>query len=87
MSMNRKQMLEMKLMNIIRPMVEQILNEDDSIKKKMQNPLTGKYCTDLHINGKGIFRWNTAYKVYNSVENYDQLKKKDITNIDWNKSS
>lgn len=80
-----RKLLETYVRKQVRKMIAE--NDDASIKKKIQSPLTGKYCTDLYINGKGIFRWNTAYKVYNSVKNYDQLKKKDVTNINWNKSS
>lgn len=62
------------------------ITETGSIKKKLTHPATQKKCSEVFVKGKGLYRWNTAYKVYNNKDNYAQLLEKDISNIDWDKS-
>ena len=59
---------------------------NNTVKKKIQNPFTGKNLGDIHIEGKGTFRWNTVYKVYNAVEGYEQLQRSDVSKISWDLS-
>ena len=39
----------------------------------------------VYINRKGWFTWNTAYHVYNSTANYDQLQESEVDKIDFAK--
>jgi hypothetical protein len=57
-----------------------------SVKKKLENPLTCKKVSYVWIDGKGGYRWNTAYKVYNSLDDYSQLLQSEVQNINWYKS-
>lgn len=59
----------------------------NTVKKKFKHPTTGKAVSDVHVNEKGIYRWNSAYKVYNSIENYAQLQLKDVEHISWELSN
>ncbi len=58
-----------------------------SVKKKMTHPTTQKKCSEVFVKDKGLYRWNSAFKVYNNTENYAQLLEKDIAQIDWEKSN
>ena len=55
----------------------------DTVKKKVRHPDTGKLLSRLFVTGKGWYEWNTAYLVYNSKLDYEQLKTSDIQNIDF----
>ena len=66
--MNRKQILEMKLMNIIRPMVEQILNEEDTLAKTVADFLpmvkpSSKTYYNLDDRSKDMFKKLYSYLV------------------------
>ena len=54
--------------------------------KIVRNPFTNVIMNEVYVNGKGIFRRNRIYNVYNSVLDYEQLKETDLVNIDYNKS-
>lgn len=56
---------------------------NDSVSKMITHPVTNKRMKRVFVTGKGWFSWNTAYHVYNSTENYAQLKVRDIANIDF----
>ena len=56
------------------------------VKKRLENPNTGKTCKEVYVNNRGIFMWNTVYKVYNSIDNYDQLTLELTKDIVWEKS-
>ena len=47
------------------------------------DPSTGKRLQRVFVKGKGWFRWNSAYHVYNSTQNYDQLQETDKKHIDF----
>jgi len=58
-----------------------------AIKKKVVHPETGKRITRIYVTGKGWFRWNSTYGLYNSQRNYSQLQEEDRKNIDFSKVS
>ena len=60
--------------------------KNNTVKMKIKNPFTQKNMETIYIDGKGLFRWNTAFHVYNSVTNYEQMKYEDIHNINYKKS-
>lgn len=56
-----------------------------AIQKMIKHPDTGKRMNRVYVNGKGWFTWNTAYHVYNSTANYDQLQESEVDKIDFTK--
>jgi hypothetical protein len=56
------------------------------VSKKLEHPLTLKKASYVWIDGKGGYRWNSAYKVYNNIDNYAQLLQSEVTKINWYKS-
>jgi hypothetical protein len=55
-----------------------------NIKKMIVNPLNQKRMSSVYVLGKGWYAWNGAYRVYNSAQNYEQLKNDEV--IDFTKS-
>ena len=56
------------------------------VKKMIKNPITGKRVGNVSVMVNGqveIFRWNTAFHLYNSTKNYRQLGKEQIKDIIW----
>lgn len=62
------------------------MNHTKSVKHMVKHPATGKRLQRVFVTGKGWFGWNTTYHVYNSVENYEQLKNEDVAKIDFGAS-
>lgn len=60
--------------------------KSNTVKTMITHPTTGKRLSEVYITGKGLFRWNTVYHVYNSVNNYDQLQANDLASIDYSHS-
>lgn len=52
---------------------------------EVRHPLTKKIVKEVWLKEKGLYRKNTTYKVYNSVDNYEQLKLSDLPDIIWDK--
>jgi hypothetical protein len=59
-------------------------NSIPSVKKKLKHPFNHKPHSYIWVNGKGAFRWNSTYKVYNNIADYSQLLETDLDKIDWN---
>ena len=66
---------------------ENIVNESSNIKvskdgyvKHIEDPMSGKMVKSVKVNGKD-YRYNSAYKTYNSVKGNELLYKNDIPNI------
>ena len=57
------------------------------VKKLLVNPITQKRVKEVEIylgNDKfEKYRWNSVYKVYNSILNYAQLTNKQVEHICW----
>lgn len=60
--------------------------ENKIVKKMIKNPYTGKRMREVFVAGVVCYRWNSAYRVYNSVVNFEQLRQNDVAKIDWRKS-
>jgi hypothetical protein len=56
------------------------------VKRKLRSPFNDKPASYVYVPGKGIFKWNTVFKVYNNKDNYAQLMQDDVHKIDWYKS-
>jgi hypothetical protein len=54
------------------------------VKKILVNPFTQKRQKSVWVAGKGWFRWNAEFRVYNAVSDYSQLQCCDVCNIEWN---
>ena len=54
--------------------------------KKLKDKDDGKILSTIVVIGKGTYRWNSVYGVYNSIDNNEQLLKSDEKDIDWGKS-
>ncbi len=52
-----------------------------TIKHMIKDRNTGKRLSNVFINGKGWYRWNSAFHVYNNVDNYEQLHNEDLPNM------
>ena len=46
----------------------------------------GKPMSTVFVMGKGMYRWNWAYRVYNSDKDYSQLKESELALIDFSKT-
>lgn len=55
------------------------------IRKKIKHPFTKKGLNEVYVIGKGKYRWNPVFRVYNNLKTYDQLTTKDKLKIDYRK--
>ena len=56
-----------------------------TVRKLIKHPVTGKRLHQVFITGKGWYRWNSVYRVYNHSENYDQLQEQELAAVDFEK--
>lgn len=57
-----------------------------TVNELIKNSKTNRGMQAVYVTGKGWYRWNANYKVYNSIEDYEQLQRDDA-NIDYERSS
>lgn len=57
------------------------------IIKKLRNPNTEELADEIYVKGKGLYKWNSVYNVYNNENDYEQLQQHHIDKIDWSKSN
>lgn len=57
-----------------------------AVRWVIRDPSTNKAMTRVYVTGKGWYEWNDAYRVYNSVRNYDQLQQDEARAVDFDKS-
>ena len=53
------------------------------VTKKITQPGSNKPLNEVYVLGKGWYRWNPDFGVYNSTRNYDQLLDVDAHRIDF----
>lgn len=64
---------------------KEIEKQRSAVKKQIKNP-EGKRKYTVHIRtdlGVVAYKWDTVYHVYNSVENYEQLKNWQLDYLVW----
>jgi hypothetical protein len=57
--------------------------KNTTVKKIIFNPFTNKRETEIQLIDGSIYRWNSAFHVYNSAKNYGQLQESQLTQIIW----
>lgn len=61
------------------------VNKSTGIVKEVRHPFTQKLMKEVWVTNKGLYRRNSVYKTYNSVDKNTQLKDTDLNSINWNK--
>ena len=59
-----------------------IKNDNETVKKMLTHPYSGKKVKDVMTNDGRWWRWNSVYKVYNCVDNY-QLQRSQVSLLVW----
>ena len=56
-----------------------------AVRWLIRDPATNKALHRVYVTGKGWYKWNRAYEVYNSARNYEQLQCSDAHSVDFSK--
>lgn len=57
------------------------------VEKMLKSPLTGKRTGRVFVRGRGWYMWNSVFHVYNSYNDYTHLRKEQVIDIDWSRTS
>lgn len=56
------------------------------IKHRLVHPTEGHRMSQVYVEGKGWYGWNTVHRVYNAVRNYEQMTTDDLKAVDYSRN-
>lgn len=55
------------------------------VRHRIRSLVDNKVFNVVYIRNKGEYDWNSVYRVYNRRSNYEQLRREDLKDIDFEK--